>query len=240
MRYPAILAALALGAVLSAPGATPAAATASPTGFPFTDEDLNYSVNWPSGLSLGDAHLHAKHNGANWNFSFSIEAGVPGFAVKDTYKSVAVPDFCAISFERDTVHGSHAAQEKETIDRERSVATRVTLTKEGGKSDFPVPMCVKDALTLLFFTRRELGQGRVPSAQNILMGGLYDVRMDYAGAPMITVDGKSVQTDKVICTIKTAASSFKFDTYYARDPARTLLLVNAPLAMGSFSMELVH
>ena len=101
-------------------------------------------------------------------------------------------------------------------------------------------MCVKDALTYLFYTRRELGQGRVPGAQQILMGALYEIRMDYAGPQIITVDGKQAESDKMICTVRTASSEYKFETYYARDPARTLLRVNLPLAIGSFSMELVH
>ena len=101
-------------------------------------------------------------------------------------------------------------------------------------------MCVKDALTYLFFTRRELGQGRVPGAQKILFGNLYDMRMTYAGAPMIAVGGKQVQSDQVTCTVKTASSEYSFDVYFARDAARTPLLISAPLAMGKFSMELIR
>jgi hypothetical protein len=223
---------------LAAPRATEAAP--APTGFPFTDEDLNYSVNWPSGLSLGEAHLHAKHSGGNWNFELDIDAGVPGYAVKDTYHSDAVPDFCSVSFERTTSHGARSTQERETIDRDRALATRVTLKKDGGKSEIPVPACVKDALTYLFYTRRELGQGRVPAAQQILFGGLYQIRMDYVGAPMISINEKQVQTDKVTCTVHPGPSEFNFDIYFARDPARTPLLISAPLAMGKFSMELIR
>jgi hypothetical protein len=101
-------------------------------------------------------------------------------------------------------------------------------------------MCVKDALTYLFFARRELGQGRVPGAQKILFGNLYDIRMTYAGAPMIAVGDKQVQSDQVTCTVKTASSEYTFDVYFARDAARTPLLISAPLAMGKFSMELVR
>jgi hypothetical protein len=216
------------------------AAPATPTGFPFTDEDLNYSVNWPSGISLGEAHLHAKHSGANWSFGLNLDAGVPGYAVKDTYHSDAVPDLCSLSFDRKTSHGARAAEERETIDRDHGTVTRLTLSKDGGKSEIPVPACVKDALTYLFYARRELGQGRVPAAQQILFGGLYQIRVDYAGAPMIPVNEKQVQTDKVTCAIKTASSEYKFDIYFARDAARTPLLISAPLAMGKFSMELIH
>ena len=30
-----------------------------PTGFPFTNETLNYTGHWPSGVGLGEAHLSA-------------------------------------------------------------------------------------------------------------------------------------------------------------------------------------
>jgi hypothetical protein len=240
MSAPLRFAALSvMTAWLASSSAAPAAAP-GPTGFPFTDEDLSYSVNWPSGISLGEAHLRAKHTGTTWNFVLTLDAGVPGYAVKDTYHAASVPDFCSTSFDRSTSHGSRTAQEKETIDRERSTAARETVSKEGGKSDFPVPMCVKDALTYLFFTRRELGQGRVPGAQKILFGGLYEIRMDYTGAPVITVADKQVQADQVTCTVKTATSEYKFDVYFARDAARTPLLIAAPLAMGKFSMELIR
>jgi hypothetical protein len=49
-----------------------------------------------------------------------------------------------------------------------------------------------------------------------------------------------VQTDKVTCTVKGPNSEVKFDMYFARDPARTPLVIKAPLAMGTFSMELIR
>ena len=57
---------------------------------------------------------------------------------------------------------------------------------------------------------------------------------------MIPIDGKQVQSDEVTCTVKGPASEFKFDMYFARDAARTPLLVKVPLAMGKFSMELIR
>jgi hypothetical protein len=168
-----------------------------------------------------------------------IDAGVPGFPVKDTYRSEAVPDFCSISFDRTTAHGSRATEEQETIDRARSVAVRTTL-KGGGRSEISVPDCVKDALTFLFYARRELGQGRVPAAQPILLGGLYQIRVDYTGAPVIPMKDKQVQSDMVSCTVKGPNSEVKFDMYFARDAARTPLLIKTPLAMGTFSMEFLR
>jgi hypothetical protein len=224
--------ACALVATLSF-AAAPVATQPALTGFPFTDEDLNYSINWPTGVSLGEAHLHAKHSGANWNFTLSLDAGIPGFAIKDTYRADMVPDFCSVSFDRTTSHGSHTAQDRETIDRDHATATR-------GKTEIPVPACVKDALTYLFYSRREMGQGRVPAAQDILFGALHPIRVDYLGASMISVNGKQVQSDKVTCTIGLGSSDYMFDVYYARDPARTPLLITAPFAVGKFSMELIR
>jgi hypothetical protein len=221
-------------AIVSLARLAPAAAL---SGFPFTDEDLNYSINWPSGLSLGESHLHARHSGSNWNFELDVDAGVPGYQVKDVYRSDTTSSYCSASFDRNTSHGGHKAQEKETING--SQATRTTLNG-GGMSQLPVPDCVKDALTLLYFARRELGQGRVPNSQQMLFGGLYQIRLDYAGAQTIQIGEQPAESDKVVCTVSGTAASFKFEMYFARDPARTPLLIKAPLAMGMFSMELVR
>jgi hypothetical protein len=215
---------------------TPSAPAATMTGFPFTDEDLNYSVNWPSGLSLGEAHLHSKHTGSDWSFEFDLDAGVPGFQVKDSYLSDSSPSFCSVSFTRHTSHGGRKADETETVNG--PLATRGT--SGGGSGQLNVPDCVKDALTFLYFTRRELGQGRVPNAQQMLFGGLYQARLDYAGAQTIQIAEQPTVSDKVTCTIKGPTSTIAFDMYFARDPARTPLLVKVPLAMGAFSMELIR
>jgi hypothetical protein len=232
-----ILAALATASPPSrgAPGPSQAGAL---SGFPFTDEDLNYSINWPTGSSLGEAHLRAKRSGANWDFTLTLEASVPGFAIKDSYHSETVADYCSIIFDRTSSHGSKAIQERESVDRDRGVATRKTVSKDGGKSDIPVPGCVKDALTYLYYARREMGQGRVPAAQAILFGALHEIRVQYVGAPVISVDGKQEQSDKVTCTVGAGGGDYSFDVYFARDAARTPLLISAPLSMGRFSMEL--
>jgi len=225
----------ALACALMSSALSFAAAQPALTGFPFTDEDLNYAIDWPGGANLGEAHLHAKHSGADWNFTLTLDAGVPGFAVKDTYRSdTPGRELCSTSFERSTSHGSHVARERETIDRDRGTATRP------GSVEIPVPACVKDALAYLFYSRREMGQGRVPAAQSILFGGLIDIRVDYVGASIISVNSKQEQSDKVTCTIKLKGSEHTFDVYYARDPARTPLLITVPLAMGKFSMELIR
>ncbi len=242
---------LAMTCVIAAPLAAPVAAQAAPetnqpklTGYPFMDEDLNYSIIWPTGISLGEAHLHALHAGDKWNFSFTLDAGIPGFTVKDSYHSDVVPngpaDFCSTSFDRSSTHGSHVTNEKETISREHAMASRGPLSGDGAKTDIPVPGCVKDALAYLFYARREMGQGRVPAAQDVLLGALHPIRVDYDGGPIITMNGKEVQTDEVTCTWNIGDSAYSFDVWFARDAARTPLRITAPFAVGKFSMELIR
>jgi hypothetical protein len=216
----------------------PAAPAADLKGFPFTDESLRYTVNWPSGLSLGDVRLQAQRSGAAWRFTLTVNAGVPGFAVKDIYTSNATTDLCSASFERDTQHGSKHTRERETIDPVTKEVKRTTI--DGGESTISAPACVKDALALLFFARRELGQGKVPSAQEFLFGGLYQMSMQYSGAQKIQVGEQLTDSDKVVCTIKGPASDFQFEAFYARDAARTPLVIRVPLTSGRFSMELVR
>jgi hypothetical protein len=234
LKPAAVIPILFASALLAAPPAPPQL-----TGFPFTDETLNYSVNWPSGLSLGEGHLIAKRRNGGWSFQLSLDAGIPGYPVKDSYLSQSSNDFCSAEFERTSEHGSRKTDEDETVDTQRSTVKRVTL-KGGGDSTFAVPSCVRDALAFLYFTRRELGQGRVPPAQQILFGNLYQTRLDYAGAQVVPVSGKGVETDKIVATMKGPSSELKFEMYFARDAARTPLLIKAKLAVGPFSMELVR
>jgi hypothetical protein len=213
-------------------------AAAALTGFPFTDEALVYNIAWQQGVRLGQARLNAKHAASGWAFDLDIDAGLPGFPVKDVYTSHTNSDFCSTDFTRQYQHGARKGREDETVDRSTEVATRVTAG--GGRSEFPVPDCIKDALTLLYYARRELGQGRVPAAQPFLFGGMYDITMAYTGAATIPVAGVATLSDRVVCSVRGPQSSLDFEVYFARDPARTPLLVKIPMAVGTFSMELAR
>jgi Protein of unknown function (DUF3108) len=208
-------------------------------GFPFTNESLSYTVNWPSGLTLGDAHLSATGTSTGWRFELSLDAGFSAFAVKDTYRSTASADLCSETFSKDLSHGSRKGNETVTIDKAASTATR-TPANGLGSSTTPVPDCIHDALTFLFYARRELGQGRVPTAQEVIFGATYNASLQYAGAETIQVGEKRVLTDKVVCHIRGQASDIQFDAYFDRDAARTPLSVRVPLPIGKFSLEIVR
>jgi hypothetical protein len=212
-----------------------------PTGFPNTGESLNYALNWPGGASLGEAHLRAAKGDKGWQFDFSLDASVPGFAVSDHYHSRANADFCSLELEKETTHGQRHTHEKTVFDYKEGSATRTTLAKGAGHTDIDINDCAHDGLDYIFYARRELGQGHgVPQQEDVLFGASYSVRMEFAGVQEVTVGGKRRQADHVIVYLRGPASDSKLDIFFERDPARTPLIIKAPLPVGTLSMELVR
>ena len=218
-----------------------ALAAVAQTGFPFQDETLRYNVNWPSGLSLGDATFTAQHKAGAWELATTLDASIPGFAIADKIQSSATDDLCSLALERDLSQGGKRTDEKDTFDQKKGEGTRTTVFPAGGgTSTFSIPSCARDAMAFLYFARRELGQGRVPPAQQVYFGSAYSVRMDYTGAQTITVSDKPSVTDHLVVSVKGPKSDFSFEMFFARDAARTPLLIRVPLSVGAFSMELVR
>lgn len=236
-------AAEAAGAPASAKEATPGkdATAPKPTGFPNTGESLNYSLNWPGGASLGEAHLRAAKSDDGWQFDFSVDASAPGFAVSDHYRSRANADMCSLELEKESTHGQRHAHEKTVFDYKAGSATRTTLREGGGHTDIDINNCAHDGLDYVFYARRELGQGHgVPQQEDVLFGASYGTRMEFAGVQEVTVAGKRRQADHIIVYLKGPASDYKLEIFFERDPARTPLMVKAPLPVGTLSMELVR
>jgi len=219
---------------------TPAPAAPIRDGFPFTDEALHYSMNWQSGLSLGDASMTAHRSGGGWDFTVTVNAGVPGFAMADKYTSSTDAGICSQQLDREISHGGKRTSETTTFDQRAGTARRVTLFPAGGgKSTYEVPSCARDALAYAYYARIELGQGRVPPPQQIFFGSPYMVRMDYGGAQTITIDQKSTVTDKLTVSVRGSKSDFSIEIFFARDPARTPLRIRIPGTLGTFTLELV-
>jgi hypothetical protein len=212
------------------------------TGFPFQNETLRYNVNWASGLSLGDLTLTAtKADGGGWSLGADMDVGVPGLPIRDKYKSSMTGEYCSTEMNRELSRGAKKNTEKTTFDQKRGRGLRLTLFPlGGGKTDFDMPVCAKDALAYLYFARKELGQGRMPPAGKLYFGGEYEVRMDYTGAQTVPVAGKPTVTDHLNVSIKGPASKITLEMFFARDAARTPLLVKIPVAVGTISLELAR
>ena len=132
-------------------------------------ESLHYSINWPSGLSLGEATLDstgfsaatgAKSNLKSWDFKLDIDASVPGFVVRDNYKSMAADNFCTVQLDKSFTHGKHKSDEHLSFDQQKHSVSRETRNG-GGKSETDVGECARDPLTFIQFLREELAHGRI-------------------------------------------------------------------------------
>lgn len=234
----AVLAAL-LSSLLTAMMAQPATINAAPVGFPFADESLNYLVKLPGGASIGTAHVTARRDPVRgWTFDFAMDASLPNIPLTDHFSSLASPELCSIRFDRTSVHGARKLKEFTVIDRSRSVAVRATAG--GGQSEIPVGLCPRDALTFLYFLRRELGQGHMPPNDTILMGPAYRLNMAYAGQATLMRENRPSVTDQVNCTVKGPSSEVHLEILFARDAARTPLIVRCPFALGTLTLELVR
>ena len=206
---------------------------------PFLNESLQYSINWPSGLGLGEASLQSGRAGENWKFSFTLDAAVPGFSLTDSFESLAAGgDFCSLEFTRNLQHGKRSSSEKTTFDAQKGTATRETV--KGGKSELSIPSCARDALAFLYYVRRELRQGRLPSPQPVYFGGAYQLRLEFAGTQRLLVSDKPFDADRLSASLKGPASQVNFEIFFARDEARTPVMVRVPVSLGTFSMELVR
>ena len=210
---------------------------------PVSAESLRYTINWQSGLSLGEVDLGTERSHAKdaqpWQFSLSLDASVPGYPMRDQYRSSATPEMCAIQFDKDYQHGSRKGKEQLTFDQKKNTVTRKTLYG-GGESTFNVPPCAREALTYLQFVRSELAQGRVVPPQSIVFGAVYDVRLEFKGAQPIGTAAKPVDADHFVVTVKGPSSDRTADIYFAKDAVRTPLLVKLPTELGVFSVELLR
>ena len=213
-------------------------AASGQTGFPFQDETLHYSVNWPSGLSLGDANLTAHRSGGGWDLDMTLDAGIPGYRVTDHFRSSATLDLCAQEFERDMRQGTRKTGDKSTFDYSTGMLHRVP--ESGAPTDLPIAShCAYDALSFVYAVRRELGQGRVLGPSQVFFGKPYTIRLEYTGSQTVKWNEKPETADRVVVHLKGTGSETKFDILYRRDAARTPLLVNIPFSVGTLTMELV-
>jgi hypothetical protein len=202
-------------------------------------EVLSYNINWPSGLSLGEAKLKASREGSEqWTFELQFEAAVPGFSVVDKFVSLTNANQCSATFDKDLQHGKRKTREKITFDGATGTATRETIG--GGKSTLPVPACARDALAFVFHLRRELAQGRIPAAQNVFYGAPYQVKLEFAGTQRVRVGEAMEDADRFRAAVKGPASDFTVELFFAKDAARTPLLVKMPLSLGLFALEIVR
>jgi hypothetical protein len=212
-------------------------------------QTLHYVINWPSGLSLGEGSISSTtlaeiHGVAPpsvaWTFDLDLDAGVPGFTLRDHYHSTARDaEICSVELTKKTQHGARKSDETVTFDQ-----TKHTVTREwrpaGGKGDYSVPACARDALAFLQFARKELAQGRLVPQQQVVLGAAYNIRLEVLGTATVKMLGKPVQADRIRANIKGPASNLAIEIFFAKDEVRTPVLAKIPLPLGTFTVELTR
>ncbi len=203
-------------------------------------EFLRYSINWPSGLSLGEGSFKTTQaKSGSWELELSLDASIPGFAVVDHYRAFANANLCSESLEKTYQHGRRKANEKTTFDLEKNQATRQNQEDATTRSTIPTEACAHDAITFIQYVRRELALGHLTPQHKVIFGSEYQVRLDYKGPQTVRIADGSQSADRVEVSIKGPQTNLTFEMYFAREGGRTPLLVRVPLALGAFTMELV-
>ena len=201
-------------------------------------EELRYTINLPTGVSLGEGSITATQTPGGRMFQLSVDASFPGFAIRDQFSSHSTEALCSLRFEKDSTHGARTTKETSTFDAARGVVVRETLG--GGKSEMPAPACARDVLAFLFFLRQELAAGRVPGPATLFFGATYEARLTHMGIEEATVAGVRVQADRIAASLKGPASITNLELLFSRDQAHTPLVIRIPFALGTFAMELAR
>ena len=228
----AILAAILIAL---APWHGPAQEQASPIPL---DERLEYTITWPSGLPVGRAELRARDLDPGWRFEMTLRASLPQIEVDDAFVSRTDAEMCSQTFEKHVRHGAKRAHESLRFGPRELERTNLEAPTSEHPGRIAVGDCARDALAYLFFLRRDLAAGRIPAPGNIYFGAGYRIRLEFVRTRWLPVAEERRLADEIRVAVRGPASEHAFAVYFARDPARTPLLVRADFEEGPFSMLL--
>jgi hypothetical protein len=94
-------------------------------------------------------------------------------------------------------------------------------------------------MAFLKVLRQELAKGHMVSQQAVYLGAKYDLKMTLLGTESIRRGEKRVDADHVQAKIRGPKADYTIEVYFARDAARTPILARLPLALGTFTLELL-
>ena len=165
---------------------------------PVQDESLHYTMNWPSGLSLGEATLSARKSGDTLGFRSQRQCRRPGICRerRDSLVGHAEP-----LLHRTGARLQPRRQEDPREDhvrpegRNRRRAPRCCRTAaRAGKSSFDIPSLRARCADVPVLRAARIGAGPRCPRSTVFFGSAYTVSMDYTGAQNITVAEKTDQS----------------------------------------------
>lgn len=207
---------------------------------PLCAESLHYSLNYASGLNLGDATVtenpRPTEPAEKRSGRVMVDVSLPGYMIRDEYRSTSDGEFCSSELVKLVSRGSTQTKETDTIDQDAHRVTR--KTEGGGKSEYRVANCAKDAIAYFGYMREELSHGRVPPTQEVILGAAYRVELVYIGSEVVAYGEREVEADKLEAHIKGPASDYTVEIFFNRDRHRTPILARMKLPVGDLTVEL--
>lgn len=201
-------------------------------------EKLTYEITWPSGLSLGETVFEARNTQQGWSFEVAVDANLPTKQIRDRYRSQTDSELCSSRLVKEEKHGDLEATERVTFDQQEHKVTRKTV--DGGESEYKVPPCARDALAFFYYLRGQIAQGRIPPPDDVVFGAQYQVSLTYLESLDYEGAQGTERVDRILADVSGPASQHNIEILFARDDARTPLLIKIPLEMGTFSLRLVR
>ncbi len=230
---------LVLGGVLGmAWGGLYAAAQEVASAFPpfQQGETLRYRLQWPSGITLGEATLRVSPAGKELRLELTVEAGLPQYTLRDTFSAVAsLDDLCSIQFHQKIAEGERQREESIEFDP----ATRqATHTRGNQTTTMAVPQCARDPLTFLYYFRRELAAGRRVASGAVQLGTSIAVQIAPGVPEPVRVSGQTKPADHYVVTYSGTRGSKTFHLWLSPDAARAPVRIRAPFPLAEFAAEL--
>jgi hypothetical protein len=66
------------------------------------------------------------------------------------------------------------------------------------------------------------------------------VRFEYTGTQTIKLGDQKVEADRMLANIRGPSAEVNVEMFFSRDAARTPVLARVPLALGTFTVELIR
>ena len=159
-----------------------------------------------------------------------MEAAVPGFACAKAAKATATTDFCSLELEKNATRGKRNVDETTTFDQKGLRPSQDEQGRQDGADDSRLRERCPD-FRLLPPPRARRGSPSA-GAERVLRRGLPGPGACTPARRRFVSAEKLLEADRIAADIKGPASEITADLFFARDAARTPLLIQAPLAIG--------
>ena len=167
------------------------------------------------------------------------DAAVPAFAVTESAKSKGTKDLCSTELIKDGTRGQRSIEREDQV-RHGETHSHSQTGGGGGKSEIGSAPVQGTHRTFISMSGRSLLPDVSPPQQAVYYGSAYQTRLQYTGTQKMRSGDEFVDADRLTATIKSSSKEMTVDLFFARDAARTPLLVQIPVAVGKFSVEFVR